>query len=161
MEPLNIPFIQDRIKSAHGNFIDSVGEIPVKITADHQLVVKRMSTRIETILQCFKDASVIDNITQGPENGDGDRSCFVFKLTKQGFDKAVYIWTDGNNINIKTAHFPFRSGLNFDDDITIRDVDFESYNWVEFADKLLHFVHQVIYAKTESLETKIFDQVKK
>jgi hypothetical protein len=157
MEPLNIPFIKERISSAHNNFIKTVGQIPDKITADHQLLLKRMSTRIETIVKCFIDTGIIDNISQSLQNGDGDRSCVVFKLTKCGFDKAVYIWTDGNNININAFHFPFRSGLNFEDEITIREINFDSYNWVEFSDKLIHFIHQIIYARLKSIETKIFD----
>jgi len=157
MEPLNIPYIKNRIQTAHQRFVDTVGAIPDKITADHQLILNRMATRIETILKCFVEAKIINIISKGAQNGEGDRSCFVFKLTKIGFDRSVHVTTDGANINIKTIKYNPQSGLNFDEDVNIRDIDFETYDWVEFSDKLLHFIHQVIYSRKKSIETKLFD----
>jgi len=160
MEPLNTPFIQARIEQAHKEFIDSVGEMPIKITADHQLFVKRMATRIEAVLRCFQKANIVDVMNQGSENGYTlDRSCFVFKLMKKGFDKAVFVWTDGESISINTARYPYHSGLDTGDEEVIRNIDFDSYNWVEFSDKLLHYIHQTIYARRQSIETKIFARV--
>jgi hypothetical protein len=140
MEFLNVPFIQKRIEQAHKNFLDSVGEMPVKITSDHKLFLARTSTRIKTILDCFLASKVIDKVGKEIERSDGDESCCVFKLTKKGFDRAVYIWTDGFNITIKTAHYPHQSGLNLEDDVVIRNIDFDEYNWVEFSDKLLPII---------------------
>ena len=157
METLNVPFIKERIKITHKAFIDSVGSIPDKITADHQLLLARMVARIETILKCFQEGEVIDLIIL-TNNERSDQSCAAFKLIKKGFEKSIYVWTDGLNISINTVRYPYRSGLNLDDDIIIKNINFETYNWVEFSDKLLHFIHQVIYARMKSIETKIFDK---
>jgi hypothetical protein len=59
MPPLNIPLIKDRIEAAHSSFLGAVGKIPDKITADHQLLLTRMITRISTILRCFEEAKIV------------------------------------------------------------------------------------------------------
>lgn len=156
MQPLNIQLIKSRIKSAHKGFLDSVGPIPEKLTADHQLFVQRMGSRIQTILDCFLKAKIIDDISIGKQNGESDKSCLRFKLTKKGFDRSVYVWTDGANISVNTTQYPMLSGLNIDNGISFRNVEFDTYNWVEFADELLHFIHRVIYSSIKSYETKIF-----
>ena len=155
MGDLNIPFIRDRIESTHKSFIDSVGQLPDKITADHQFLVKRMATRINLILRYFVESEIIDENKRVVEV-EGDNSCFGFKLTKKGYDKSVYIYTDGYNIIIKTANYPHMSELNFGENEIIRSIDFDTYNWVEFVDKLLHFIHQIIYEKMKSYENNIF-----
>lgn len=167
MSTLNLPLIAERVSSTHRHFIKEVGNIPEKITADHQFLVKRMSTRIDAIVKCFIRAEVVDTVVQGYFIGAEvvdivvqgyDRACYCFKLSKRGYDKVVYVYTDGVNINIKTASYPYMSGLNFVEDEVIRNVDFDSYNWVEFVDKLMHFIHKVIYARMESYNTKIFER---
>jgi hypothetical protein len=88
MKPLNIPFIEDRISQAHKQFLDSVGEMPNKLTADHKLFLTRMTTRVEAILKCFVNAGVIDNFKRELQRSDGDDSCCVFKLsTLKTFNK--------------------------------------------------------------------------
>ena len=159
MQQINLYLIQQRIEAAHKNFLDSVGEMPQKITADQKLFLTRTVTRIKSILDCFVKVGVINRVEQQVERNEGDDSCCVFRLTKKGFSKAVYIWTDGLNINIKTAHYPQRSGLDLAEALIMRDIDFDSYNWVEFADKLLYFIHLVIYERKKSFEIKIFERI--
>lgn len=154
MSVLNIPQIQNRISTAHDEFIKAVGHMPDKLTADHQLILKRMATRIEAIMICFTNSNVISNWTSG--YGDDDLSCYRFKLTKDGYDRAVYVWTDGITVSIARGNYPSSSGLNLDDGVVIRNIDFDNYNWLEFVDKLLHFIHKVTYARAKSFEAKIF-----
>ena len=156
MQRLNLPFIKDRVVAAHKNFIASVGEMPEKISADHQFLLKRMEARIGSILKCFTDVNVVDSVTVVKDNVV-DSSCSCFKIAKKSYDKSVYIWTNGTSIVIKSANYPSWSGLDFDDDIVVRNIDFDSYNWVEFSDTLLHFIHKIIYARTKSIEAHIFD----
>jgi len=151
---VNLPLIQSRISEVHKAFMKAVGEMPSKLTADHKLLLTRMATRIHAILKCFVDAKIIDNITSNIDRLQSDESYRVFKLTKNGFDRTIYIWTDGVNVNVKTSDYPNSSGL--DDDIRIPNVDIDTYNWIVFADELLDFIHNVIYQRIKSIETRIF-----
>lgn len=154
MSTINLPLIQSRIEETHRHFINSVGEMPSKLTADHKLFLTRMATRIQSILKCFVDAKIIDNVSSNIDRLHADESYRVFKLTKNGFDRSLYIWTDGLNINVKTSNYPINSGL--DDDISIRNIDFDTYNWIDFVDELLNFIHNVIYQRTKAIENRIF-----
>jgi hypothetical protein len=155
MSILNIPLIKDRIRVTHEGFKKSVGNLPEKISADQLLMLKRMATRVETICRYFVEEHVVDEIVC--ERPNFENSCTSYKLIKKGYDKNVDIWIDTRNIVIKQAHYPTNSGLNMADDIIIRDIDFDSYNWIEFVDQLLHFVHKIIYAKSKSYESSIFN----
>lgn len=156
MQHLNLPFIKERVKAAHLNFINSVGEMPEKMSADHQFLLKRMEARLSSILKCFIDLGVIDSATLIKDSSlDSSRSCT--KLNKKAYDKAVYIWTNGINIVIKSVNYPSWSGLDVGDSITVSVIDFETHNWIEFSDNLLHFIHKVIYARTKSIEAHIFE----
>lgn len=153
MEHLNLPLITERIQTAHNDFLESVGEIPIKISVDHQYLIIRMQARISSILKCFKTVKIIDKIEEGMDR-EADRSSYCFKITKKGYEKSVYVWTDGINIIIKGPSYPPSSGLNFDDNVVVRNVDFDSHNWVEFADQLIHYIHKVMYSRRASIEAK-------
>ena len=152
----NIPLIKENIKSEHNKFIAAVGQMPDKIAADSHLLLQRMTTRIGAILTCFMEERIIDKCIMMDYGTGGDKSCICYKISKNGYDKSVFIWSDGSNISIKSGHYPVVSGLNFDEDNVIRDIDFENYDWLEFANILLHFIHKVIYARVQSYETKLF-----
>ena len=154
MSTINLPLIQSRIENKHKSFMDSVGEMPSKLTADHKLFLTRMATRIQSILNCFVEAKVIDNFSSNINRLHVDESYRVFKLNKNGFDRSIYIWTDGLNINVNTSDYPNNSGL--DDEISIKNIDFDNYNWIDFSDELLNFIHNGIYQRTKAIESRIF-----
>jgi len=160
MEPLNTPLIRERIKTAHNSFREAVGLLPTKIDDDHKLLLGKMVTRVKAILDCFVSEGVIDNITSAPSDSsiESDLFCTGFIIGKKGFSKRIYVWMDGKNIAIKTPVYPLHSGLNFGEEPyeCIRNINIENYNWVEFVDRLLYFIHGVIYQRQESYTVKIF-----
>ncbi len=155
-QPLNIPAIKSRIGKCHNEFIASVGKIPEKISADHQLILKRTKTRINAILKCFIEENIISDVIRNDDYiVDGDRSWGRFIAVKNGYEKYVDIFTDGRNIIMKS---PIPYFLGFDiDSVTIRDIDFDNYEWGDFADQLLSFIHKVIYERVMSYQTKLFN----
>ena len=156
MNPLNIPFIKDRISITHKAFIKAVGQMPDKIAADHHFALQRMETRIQSILKCFVELGIIDDIIKGPKEDGSTRSVCYFHLIKKGYDQSVYVFIDGHDIAFSDCHAP-KVGTFFEDSVVIPKVNFETYNWVEFADKLLQFIHKIIYARKKSYEAKIFE----
>ena len=150
----NQTLTKERISSAHKSFIDAVGEIPVKITADHQLDLQRMVARIGSVVNVFINEEVID---KGDVEGF-NRAYACVTLEKTGYDRAVFIYTDGYNITLQSSSYNSYQGFDWEDKVVIKDIDFDNYNWIEFVDKLLHFVHKVIYARVKSYETKIFEK---
>ena len=159
MEPLNTPLIRERIKAAHNSFREAVGLLPTKIDDDHKLLLGKMETRIKAILECFVTEGIIDSVAKECDfAAERDLFCTGFTIRKKGFSKCVYIWMDGKNIAIKTPIYPLHSGLNFGEEPyeCIRNIDIDSYKWVEFIDRLLYFIHGVIYQRQESYSVKIF-----
>lgn len=148
--------IKNRIKKSHENFIKSVGNMPDKISMDHQLLLNRMVARLDSILKCFVESKIIDDYKR-INLETFDRYDICFKVVKNGYDRSVYIWTNGHSISVQTS-CTYLNGLNNDNNIFIPEIDFDSYDWVEFSDKLLDYIHAVIYARVKSYENIIFKQ---
>jgi len=85
MEPINTPFIRDRIKTAHATFKEAVGSLPSKISDDHKLLLTRMEARVASILDCFIKEGIIDSKSRFSDNVEGDLFYSGYKLEKKGF----------------------------------------------------------------------------
>jgi hypothetical protein len=153
MKSIAMPMIKERISEMHKKFINSVGELPHKIAMDQKLIITRMQARINAIVKCFIDEEIIDDFyCINDVNKDGYLGICLYK--KQ-FGHKVHIWSDGENIVIKSSNYPVDSGLDLDI-IKLYDINIDDFNWMYFADQLLDFIHKIIYSRKKSLELKIF-----
>jgi len=155
---LDVPRIKKTIKEKHGEFLAAVGQIPTKISADRQLTLARVSARISQILHIFKEEGIID-IFDDCCLPEADSSCKGFHISKRGFEKTIYIWTDGNDIVMKDSSFMISSGVMVPFKKIIRDIDFEEYNWESFVEQLLDYIHVVIYERFLSYEKVLWRDV--
>ena len=57
---------------------------------------------------------------------------------------------------MRTTQYPDFSGFDLDNSVSIKSIHFDSYDWVDFADKLLVFIHQELYDSKKAHELKIF-----
>jgi hypothetical protein len=153
VEALNIPKIAKAIREKHSKFIEKVGMLPVKISADKELEMERICAKIKRILECFVSEKIIDQITVG------DTAKF-FSLQKNGFREKVYIYIEDTNIFFidMTERQIELCGTKLHENIEIRNVDVDKLDWVDFSTKLLDYIHQVIYSRSESILAKIFKE---
>jgi len=93
---LDIPSIKKHIHAIHKEFMDEVGNYSYQITANKDLFRTRMAAKIYTILECFVEEKVIDEVVVKDES-----LCKCFQLIKKNMQKSVNIWIDGENIVIE------------------------------------------------------------
>lgn len=153
---INTPLLKQRIGSYHKKFVENVGIIPEKINADHTLLLTRMRVKIKTVLQCFIDTKIISEFNDLSESTIIDKSCVWFELSKINYNKSIYVISNGINIIMRTTQYPDFSGFDLDNSVSIKSIHFDSYDWVDFADKLLVFIHQELYDSKKAHELKIF-----
>lgn len=148
---LDIPKIQKELKKKHAAFIDKMGDAPFKVSADQELNIARISSKLSCILDCLIEAKAIDKFIPCE-----DSSFRSFHLIKNGFKKSIYVLTDGNDIIFEEFNIFIKYGLHdasFESD-TIDDID--SYNWEKLSINLLDYIHKKIYERKASLDSKLF-----
>ena len=149
---VNVPAIQEHIKEKHEEFLEDVGNFSFKVSQDHQLFLTRLVAKITRVVECFVEEKVIDKIARyNIPYADGEY-VRAFCLTKKGFAESVYIWTDGKTIVIGDSRLPITDA----DCETIRDVDIDNFDGLEFSKILLDYIHRKIYSRQESYEQSIF-----
>lgn len=149
---IDVPEIQKLIKSKHKKFLKDVGIFSRKISEDHQLFLTRLVARITRIIECFVEEKIIDEFT--PYNLPYADSEYVsaFCLRKKDYYESIYLWTDGNIIVLGDSRLPLtNSGCE-----SIRNIDIDNFDGIEFANILLDFIHRKIYSRKESYEQRIF-----
>lgn len=149
---INVPEIQKYLRSSHKKFLKDVGLLSNKISQDHQLRLTRLVARITRVIECFVEEKIIDQFM--PYNlpyADGDFvRCFCLK--KKEFSDSIYLWTDGKIIVMGDSHFL----INQNGCESIRNVNSDTFDGVEFAKILLDYIHRKIYSRRESYEQRIF-----
>jgi hypothetical protein len=148
---LNIDKIQKNIKKKHDTFIATTGDAVIKVSADIELTLARLSTKVSTILDCLIYAGVIDKYVNCEE------SLYKgFHLIKNGFSKSMYIWIDGRDILFKDSNLSVRYGLNDPILKTYLKINVDEFDWENFANELVDYIHKVIYMANEATTISIF-----
>lgn len=155
-EALNIPKIVKAIREKHSKFIEEVGMLPVKISADKELEIERICAKIKRILECFVSEKIIDQIETGG-------TAKYFSLQKNGFREKVYIYIEDVNIffiDMTERQIELRRTElhELHENVEIRNVDVDKLDWTDFSIKLLDYIHKVIYSRSESIQARIFKE---
>jgi len=148
----NIPEIEEAIKERHSDFLETFGNLVDKVEADHQLAVEKMSAKVTRILTCFCDNDIIDDTIISTEG--------IFKriiVSKKGYNNHIAIWIDGKNIIMqRTSIFNIANLLERDSEAkTINNTDTEDFDWLNFSNELLDYIHNEIYSRKNVAKTKI------
>ena len=150
---LDIVSIKRSIRKKHKSFIDNVGYIPDMLDADFTLRMARVSSKIFAILRCFQDEKIVDSITEEPTT-----SMYVsYCLSKCGYSSKINVMTDGRIITFKDLDFSIDIGMGKSFYVK-KDIEcnVDEYDWDEFSNDLLDYIHIVIYRRKESLGVKVF-----
>lgn len=148
---LNIPKIQKDIGKKHVAFLDKIGGALLKVSADHELNIARLSSKISAILDCLIEAKVIDKFIPCE-----DSSFRSFHLVKNGLKKSVYVLTDGSDIIFEEFNIFIKYGLHDAAFESMKVENIDNYNWEKFSMDLLDYIHKVIYERKAAIETKFF-----
>jgi len=149
---IDLSNIQNKIKTKHIEFINKYGSILDKVMADDKLFSDIVMARLHLIATCFKNENVIDEFTLG-ENGP----IKYIKIGKRGISNYINIETNGKTIKVNGYNY---SDYGFTDDILKNNLrqeisDIDSFDWEEFAIKILDFIHEIIYERRKATEIKL------
>ena len=165
MKELDIPCIKEILKEKHDLFIKETGTLSNKVSDDHVLVLTKLTSKIGRVLQEFCSAKVIDaydNIKTSSYYGFilDDRYINGIILSKVGYSSKIIIWTDGRTIMFQSSGLPF-NGIEDIKIAAMRNVIADNFDGKEFADKLLNYIHQVIYFRKEAYDQKLKEILRK
>jgi hypothetical protein len=79
-----------------------------------------------------------------------------FLLEKKEFADLVYLWTDGKTIVLSDSAIPNNPILESNCE-TMRYVDPDKFDGIEFSKILLDYIHRKIYSRVASYEQRIFE----
>jgi len=149
---LDIPKIQKIIHDTHDEFVKEYGMEIDKVAADYWLFAGIILAKLNRILFVFKDEKVIDKIDVFEEG--------VFKklcLSKAGYNAFVNIITNGNVIILENCQsVNILEGISFDRQTQrYNDVNGADFDWVRFSERLLDYIHVVIYKRKKVFATKL------
>lgn len=150
---LDIPQIQSNLKKKHGQFVSKYSGQIDKVLADQKFLVDIVFAKLYRIMICFKEERVVDDIVMRD-----NAPCKTMTLTKNSSRTYVDIKTNGKTIVLEGFSYGhgFESDINVDIPIKrFYNVDSEDFDWVDFSDKLLDFIHYTIYDRKEVLEQKV------
>lgn len=157
MNRLDTQKIQKSIGEKHKRFLVDVGFLSQKAGADYTYSLVRMKAKLAKILEVFKEGGIIDIVRPSPdlllESGYAN-----FQLFVNGYDKTVYVFTNGRDIIIKDSSFLISNGILGSEAEKVMGVDVDNYDWEDFANRLLDYIHQVIYMRKESYSLKIWGE---
>ena len=150
-EILNIPAIQKSVKNKHLNFIEKYQNSIEKVISDHKLFADITLAKLHRLLLIFKEESVIDNIQiidRGPYK--------KIVLSKNGYD--TYVELETNGLVIVFQGYTYTAGSESDfrhQKKIIRNITADNFDWVEFCDDLVDYIHNTIYERKEAVEQRL------
>jgi len=148
--------INNAIYEKHNRFLKSVGEIPYKLSADYILLLADTTTKITFIASLLRENGVIDG-WEVKNLGE----CNKFTLYKRGLDFKVDILTNGISICLCKSNEMIDQN---DSTVPGREWHYPSksdgWNWKNFSNSLLCFIHGSMYKSQESVEIN-FDSIMK
>jgi hypothetical protein len=170
MKELDIPFIKNLIQEKHNIFLKETGNLSSKVSGDHQLVLSRLTSRIMRILQEFCHAGIIDSVVEMSSDKNIADSYYGFVLdqryingliiSKNGYVSKIIIWTDGKTIMFQSSGMPF-IGIEDLKVAAMRKISVDDFDGKEFSEKLLNYIHQIIYFRKETYEQKLKEFLKR
>lgn len=148
---MDIPRIQEEVRSKHQKFAKKYGREIEKVFADHKLCVDVVVAKIHRIAIVLKEEGVIDKIVI-----NNVAPVAEMRLWKDGMISYLNIYTNGRQIMLKG--YAYTTGLGSDLEATPKrytGVDRIDFDWVNFASELVDYIHTTLYERKEVLETKI------
>jgi len=133
------------IEKKHKSFLKIVGDIPYKVSADYAWLLTDTTTKLTLIATLLRDQEVIDHfevVNLGEYN--------EIELSKNGLDFRIIISTNGTLIKLTSANGML---ANFSASVIewVRPEE-NGWNWEEFLDKILDFIHMNMYRSQQAEE---------
>jgi len=148
---MDIPRIQEEVRSKHQKFAKKYGKEIEKVFADHKLCADVVVAKIHRIAIVLKEEGVIDKIVI-----NNVAPIAEIRLWKDGMITYLTICTNGHQILLKG--YSYTTGLGSDIETPSKrysSVDSLDFDWVSFSSELVDYIHSTLYERKEVLETKI------
>ena len=148
---LDVPAIQKNIRTRHEKFIKEFGPAAEKVMADHRLFADLVMAKLYRIALIFKEEKIIDEIKM-TEDGPYKKIC----LSKVGNVTYVNVITNGLVIVLEGLTYAdiYDTGFKYPKE-KFMAVNSNKFDWIDFATKLLDYIHSRIYERKEAMETRL------
>jgi len=150
---IDVDSIRKKISEIHKEMMDLYGFQMDKVNADRQLFLEIISTKLKRVAKCFEDEGVIDTIEY-----TRDGYCETITLGKSNFCNSVNIVTNGIRIAIDGGDH-INSKFSETQTMLFIDIWEHDFNWEDFAQKLLYFIHGIIYSRRDACSIKLFGDI--
>ena len=159
MKELDIPYVKKTLKEKHESFIRETGTLSNKVSEDHTLILTKLTSRIKRVLQEFCLSGVVDTCEDiGSSKYYGfildDKYLNGIIVSKSRYVSKIIIWNDGKSIMFQSSGLPF-SGIEDVKVSIMRNIVVDNFDGKEFSDKLLGYIHQVIYSRKEVYDQRL------
>lgn len=148
---LDVPKIQEEVRSKHSKFIKKYGKEIEKVFADHKFRVDVIIAKLHRIAVILKEEGVIDKIVI-----NNVAPIAEMRLWKDGMITYLTICTNGRQILLNG--YSYSTGFCSDFDTPSKRysmVDSSDFDWVKFSNEMVEYIHSVLYERKEVLEAKI------
>jgi len=147
---LDIPTIQQEIKTKHQKFTKKYGAEIEKVFADHRFSICYMVAKLSRIAEVLREEGVIDKIVV-----NNTQPITEIRLWKEGMVTYLNIYTNGRTILLKGYSYSTGFGDIESSSRRYSEVDSNDFDWVKFSGELVDYIHSTLYERKEVLETKI------
>jgi len=151
MKQIDIQKIRDKVSGKHKDFIEKAGGQSRKLGADYTYNLERINAKIRLILNIFKEENIISETIED-DRVALERANRSFQLIVNGYEKTSLIEHSDRIITINDLSC--KAFENDRETIIVEDID--AYDWEDFANRLLNYIHQTIYMRKESYALKIW-----
>jgi len=148
---LDIPRIQEEVRSKHKRFVKAYGKEIEKVFADHKLGVDLIVAKIHRIAIVLKEEGVIDKIVINNEEPFAS-----IKMWKEGMISYLKVLTNGKQILLKGYSYALFYGSDIESPShRFVNVDQDDFDWVRFSCDLVDYIYAVLYERKEVIDTKM------
>ena len=149
----------DQLKEKHNGFLDKCKHLSSKLDADEHFARTKVDAKLRYVFSALGKIGAIDTYVPA-DDLNGDAMVQVYNLIKNGYYSSVRVFTDGqcvllapnNNdlVSIPYGSLPGRAKNK------INNVDQEDFDWDEFSNILLEYVHKIIYHSKDAYMMNMF-----
>lgn len=148
MDQKTVSEITGLIDKNHDEFLKYAGDIPYRISADYQLELANITSKVCLICTLLQRKEIIDDFEL--ING---KIINTFVLNKNGLDFGVQIFASGESICLETLNKMVPNSIGFRE-YTYPDSK-RGWNWVSFSERILKFIHVNVYNAQKVGELKV------
>ena len=150
----------DQLREKHSDFLDKCQNLSVKLDADEHLEKTKIYAKIDYIVGMMITVGAIDKMMSANDL-NGDDTVMVRNLVKNGYYSSIRLFTNGQSIVVSANNndqldILLESNIGHGRRYFVHDIDNKDFDWSQFTEDLLGYIHTVIYHSKEARLMSIF-----